>query len=148
MVPVIGFCGASGSGKTTLLAKVVAELAARGVAVGVIKHHGHAEPLPDPDAHKDTERLLAAGARAAALVHAGGLVMKAGGQIASQEPVALANQFMSKQDVVLVEGYKTAEMNKIEVFAQGAEPLMPSGGKILALATPGGGPKRDGLFGL
>ena len=144
MVPVIGFCGASGSGKTTLLAQVAAELAGRGLALGVIKHHGHPEPLAEPDAHKDTERLLAAGAKRAMLVHAGGLILKAGAA-AGADPVALAQEMMPKMDLVLVEGFKTADMDKIEVFAKGTEPMLPTGGKLLALASPDGGAERDGL---
>ncbi|MCL5057026.1 MAG: molybdopterin-guanine dinucleotide biosynthesis protein B, partial [Actinobacteria bacterium] len=39
-IPVISFVGYSGSGKTTFLERLIPELKARNLRVGVIKHHG------------------------------------------------------------------------------------------------------------
>ncbi|CAO0820521.1 hypothetical protein DFAR_1650012 [Desulfarculales bacterium] len=47
-----------------------------------------------------------------------------GGQ---DSPADLARRYMPDLDLVLVEGFKTAPLDKIEVVAQGA-PLLPSGG--------------------
>ena len=134
--PLLGFCGASGSGKTTLVSRVIAELAGRGYAVGAIKHHGHRQPLEPADRHKDSGRLFAAGAARVALAHAGGLMLTAGPGDA-EGPVQIARRFMSGLDLVLVEGYKSASLDKIEVVAPGREPLLPPGGRLLALARRG-----------
>ncbi|MBI4798137.1 MAG: molybdopterin-guanine dinucleotide biosynthesis protein B [Desulfarculus sp.] len=144
--PLLGFVGASNSGKTTLVAAVVAELCRRGLALGVLKHHGHPEPLPLPAAEqgKDTTRHLMAGARRAALVHAGGvrLLTSDGGNLT---PAELTQLYMADLDLVLVEGFKSAALDKIEVVAPGKEPLLPAGGRLLALARRGGTGVEAGL---
>lgn len=147
MVPTIGFCGASGSGKTTLLEKLLAELAGRGRAVGAIKHHGHGGAPADPAAlqAKDTARLHAAGARRVVLAHPGGLSMVAEADFAGLDPAAIVARFFYDLDLVLVEGFKTADIAKIEVVAPGAAPLLPAGGQLLALARRGGGPVEADL---
>jgi molybdopterin-guanine dinucleotide biosynthesis protein MobB len=145
MARLIGFCGAGGSGKTTLLCGVVSRLAARGLAVGAIKHHGHPEPLAAAERAKDTDRLLAAGAARVALSHAGGVWLFAGAQAAAGGPAQMADSFLPGLDLVLVEGYKTSEIDKIEVVAPGREPLLPAGGRLLALARRGGGGVEAGL---
>jgi len=145
MVPVLGFCGASQSGKTTLLCGVIAELKRRGYRVGAIKHHGKADPLPAPEPHKDSARLALAGAERVALAHAGGVFLTIGPDLATLGPRALAEQFLGDMDLVLVEGYKSSDIDKIEVVAPGKEPILPKGGRILALARRGGGGKEAGL---
>ncbi|RJX28947.1 MAG: molybdopterin-guanine dinucleotide biosynthesis protein B [Desulfarculus sp.] len=146
MTPVIGICGASGSGKTTLLTGVIAALKASGLKVGAIKHHGHAGPVIEPAAaqHKDSARLAAAGAARVALAHAHGVSVDAPG-LAKAGPRALAARLMSGLDLVLVEGFKGAGIPKIEVVAPGAQPLLPSGGQLLALARRGGAGSEAGL---
>lgn len=139
MPPILGFCGAAGSGKTTLLCSVIAHLAGLGLKVGAIKHHGHPEPLPLDQPGKDTHRLREAGAGRVALVHAGGVSLTAGPDMAQAEPRALAQGLMAGLDLVLVEGYKRADLDKIEVVAPGREPVLPPGGRLLALARRGGG---------
>jgi molybdopterin-guanine dinucleotide biosynthesis protein MobB len=145
MARIIGFCGAAGSGKTTLLCGVISQLASRGLSVGAIKHHGHPEPLAAAERPKDSDRLLAAGAARVALSHAGGVWLFAGPEAAQAGPAALAGELLPGLDLVLVEGYKSAELDKIEVVAPGREPLLPAGGRLLALARRGGGGTEAGL---
>jgi molybdopterin molybdotransferase len=57
---VISFIGKSGTGKTTFLEKLIPALKARGLSVGVLKHHAHTTPFDVPG--KDTYRLAQAGA--------------------------------------------------------------------------------------
>jgi len=146
MPPVLGFCGAANSGKTTLLCALVAELARRGLKVGVVKHHGHGAPLPPPpdEENKDTGRLSAAGAARVALIHAGGARLNAL-DLSGATPLDLAQEIMTGCDLVLVEGYKTAQIDKIEVVAPGRAPLLPPGGRLLALTRRGGGGLEAGL---
>ncbi len=138
MVPVLGICGASGSGKTTLLCRVISHLASQGLKVGALKHHGHAEPLPLDQEGKDSDRLLKAGAARAILVHAGGLNLTAAPEMARLAPRDIARSLLGDLDLALVEGYKTADLDKIEVVAPGREPLLPRGGRVVALARRGG----------
>ena len=145
MVPVLGFCGASNSGKTTLVCKVIAELTGRGFRVGAVKHHGHAGPPALPDAEKDSGLLARAGAERVALAHEGGVFLTTGPEFSQAGPRALAEGLMAGLDLVLVEGYKSADIDKIEVVAPGAGPILPSGGRLAALARRGGGPEQDGL---
>lgn len=145
MVPLLGFCGASNSGKTTLLCKVIAELTGRGFKVGALKHHGHAGPLGLPDAEKDSGRLAQAGAERVALAHGGGVFLTAGPDSAQAGPRFLADSLMAGLDLVLVEGYKSADIDKIEVVGPKAEPILPPGGRLAALAKRGGGPPQGEL---
>ncbi len=148
MIPLVGFCGASGSGKTTLVCRVIAELTRRGLAVGAVKHHGHPEPLRASAGPKDSDRLAQAGAVRVALVHAGGVWLFAPPEEAQAGPAQVAAGFMPGVDLVLVEGFKRAEIPKIEVVAPGREPLLPPGGRLLALARRGGGGGADREAGL
>jgi len=147
MVPLIAFCGASGSGKTTLLEKVLAELSARGLAVGALKHHGHGGAVVEPAvlAGKDSARLAASGARRVMLRHPGGLSISADASHAALDLPALASRFFYDLDLALAEGFKTAAVDKIEVVAPGAQPLLPPGGQLLALARRGGAGREGDL---
>lgn len=138
MPPILGFCGASNSGKTTLVSRVISQLCGQGFRVGAIKHHGHGAPLPDPGRNKDSGRLAQAGAGRVALVHSGGIVLTADQTEAQASPPEIAAQFMTNLDLVLVEGYKTADIDKIEVVAPDKQPVWPRGGRLLALALRGG----------
>jgi molybdopterin-guanine dinucleotide biosynthesis protein MobB len=146
MIPVIGICGASGGGKTTLIEKLLPLLRERGLKVGVVKHHGHGGPLPLPAEWqgKDSHRLAAAGGARVALSHAGGVWLEAPG-LAGAGPRALAARLMAGMDLVIAEGFKRAGIPKIEVVAPGAEPLLPPGGQLLALARRGGSGTEAGL---
>ncbi|MBV1739726.1 MAG: molybdopterin-guanine dinucleotide biosynthesis protein MobB [Desulfarculus sp.] len=220
MIPVVGICGASGSGKTTLLEKLLPELKARGLKVGVLKHHGHGGPIETPAEWqgKDSQRLAQAGSTRVGLSHAGGVwleasglagagpraraarrlagmgrVIGAGGKraalpqiagvapgrapvrhptacagvprggatggavaqaggvwreaagLAGAGPRALAARLMAGMDLVIAEGFKSAAIPKIEVVAPEREPVLPSGGKLLALARRGGQGTEAGL---
>jgi len=140
---IIGFCGASGSGKTTLVGAVVSQLRGRGLRVGVIKHHGHPQPLATGAGEKDSDRLLAAGAELVALSHAGGVWVFA--PPAEAGPAEIAASLMPALDLVVVEGYKSADIDKIEVVAPGGEPMLPAGGRLVALARRGGAGREAGL---
>ncbi|MCB2194144.1 MAG: molybdopterin-guanine dinucleotide biosynthesis protein B [Deltaproteobacteria bacterium] len=146
MVPVVGICGASGSGKTTLLEKLLPELKKRGLKIGVLKHHGHGAAVETPVEWqgKDSARLVEAGSTRVGLSHAGGVWLQATG-LAGAGPRALAARLMAGMDMVIAEGFKTAAIPKIEVAAPGEPPVLPSGGKLLALARRGGEGTEAGL---
>lgn len=147
MVPLVGFCGASGSGKTTLVEKVIAELTSRGLKVGAIKHHGHGGAIENtPEiSHKDSTRLQKAGALRTGLSHSGGVSLHSGLESAGWQPEEIASRLMYDMDIVIVEGFKKANIEKIEVIAPGKEPILPEGGTLLALARRGGDGEESGL---
>lgn len=140
MVPLVGFCGASGSGKTTLVEKVIAELKSRGLKIGAIKHHGHNSPIStiEEQANKDTSKLQNAGSLRTVLAHMDGISLSIGKESAGWSPDEIASRLMYDMDIVVVEGFKKENIDKIEVVAPGREPMLPSGGRILAIA------RRDG----
>lgn len=146
MVPVVGICGASGSGKTTLVEKLLPLLRERGLKVGVVKHHGHGGPVATPAEWqgKDSQRLAAAGANRVALAHEGGAWLEAPG-LAGAGPRALAARLMAGLDMVIAEGFKSAGIPKIEVVAPEAAPILPKGGRLIALARRGGNGTEAGL---
>jgi molybdopterin-guanine dinucleotide biosynthesis protein MobB len=122
-IPAIAFVGKQNSGKTTLLVQVVAELAARGVRVGTVKHHSHSGFEFDIEG-KDSWRHRQAGSLFT--------VIAAPDQIASvcslNEDIALETIVaqMSLQacdangrqtlDLILVEGYRHGGLPTVELF--------------------------------
>ncbi len=110
---VFGFAGYSGSGKTTLIDRLIPLLMRRGLRVSVIKHAHHEFELDQPG--KDSWRHRKAGAREVLVSSARrwALIHENEGE---QEP-SLAQQLgrFSECDLVLVEGYKTAAIAKLEV---------------------------------
>lgn len=132
---VFGFAGWSGSGKTTLIEQVIPRLVARGLVVSLIKHSHHEFDVDRPG--KDSYRHRAAGcsevlvtsARRWALMHE----LRGAGDLSLE--AALAR--MSPCDLVLVEGFKWADLPKLEIHRAGnGKPwLHPDDPHILAIAS-------------
>jgi molybdopterin-guanine dinucleotide biosynthesis protein B len=132
---VLGVVGWSGSGKTTLLEYLVAQLAARGLRVNVIKHSHHNIVLEPP--HKDSARLRVAGA-AEVMIASPFRVAIMRELRASAEPT-LSEQVarLAPADLTLVEGYKWEALPKLEVYrpALGQPALYPNDPNIIAVAA-------------
>lgn len=132
---VTGIVGWSGQGKTELVVRLVGEIQARGFRVSTIKHAHHNFDIDKPG--KDSYRHRIAGATEVlvssdkrwALIHENRF---------DPEPSldALISR-MSPVDVILIEGFKHDNLNKIEVFrpSTGKEPLFPTDPRIVAVAT-------------
>ena len=67
-IPVFAFAACPGTGKTTLIEKIVRELTARGLRVGVIKHDGHDFEIDREG--KDSWRFTQAGAKVSVIASA------------------------------------------------------------------------------
>jgi len=112
-VPVVTIVGKSKSGKTTLLEKLIAEIKERGYRVGTLKHHSHAGFDIDKPG-KDSWRHAQAGSE-----H---VIIAAPDKIASYRLLARELSFdevigeFSDLDLVLVEGYKSANQPAVEVI--------------------------------
>lgn len=136
--PVIGLCAYSGSGKTTLLEGLLPVLCARKLNVAVIKHAHHSFDVDHPD--KDSFRIRKAGARQVlissqkrwALMHE---AAPDEAELTLQE--ALGQIDASRIDFVIVEGFKSAPVSKIEVHRPDlGKPLIAATDRhVIAIAT-------------
>lgn len=133
---VIGIAGYSGSGKTQLIEALIPQLKARGLRVSVVKHAHHRFDIDHPG--KDSHRHREAGAFEVV--------------IASRHRLALVREFEREAELsvhhliaelydgvdwVLVEGFRHADLPKIEVWraACGHPAHYPEDVFIAAVAT-------------
>ncbi|MFA6318818.1 MAG: molybdopterin-guanine dinucleotide biosynthesis protein B [Elusimicrobiota bacterium] len=118
---VFGVVGWSGSGKTTFIEQLLPFFASRGLRVSVVKHCHH--PVGPEGPGKDSQRHRDAGAAQ---------VLLASGP--SLEP---ALERLSACDLVIVEGFKTEPIPKLEVWRPdpGGPLLHPSDPAIIAVVS-------------
>jgi molybdopterin-guanine dinucleotide biosynthesis protein B len=132
---VFGFAGHSGSGKTTLLRRLIPVLTARGLRVSTIKHahHGFDVDAPGKDSHTHREagatEVMVSSASRWALMHEN-----------RETPEATLDDLlarMSPVDLVLIEGFKREEHDKMEIVrgADEAAVLSRSDKRIVAIAS-------------
>ncbi|MEP0945239.1 MAG: molybdopterin-guanine dinucleotide biosynthesis protein B [Rhizobiaceae bacterium] len=117
MSRLFGIVGWKNSGKTTLVAALVSELTARGLKVSTVKHahHNFAFDKEGTDSFRHRE----AGAHEVALVSSKRWAIIHENTTESEEP-SLEN-IISKLgpcDLILVEGYKNSNIQKIETIRQ------------------------------
>lgn len=127
--------GYSGSGKTTLIEKLLPLLTQRGLRVSVIKHAHHDFDVDRPG--KDSFRHRQAGAAEVLLAANARWVLMSELRGAPEPTLAEYLSRFSPCDLVLVEGFKHAEVRKLEVYraANGKPPLWPDDPSIVAVAT-------------
>jgi len=131
-VPMVSVVGESGAGKTTFLVKLVAELKARGVKVGVIKHHPHDIDIDRPG--KDTWRLAAAGADRVAISTPGrlGLFINLEREMDLDR---LAGLFEGVE-IIITEGYKKGDRPKIEINRRShSDRLISPPGELICIVS-------------
>lgn len=114
--PAVSFVGRHNSGKTTLVCAVIAQLTARGLDVGSIKHHGHAGFAIDVPG-KDSYRQRAAGATETVIASPDALarIKTLPHEMECDRIVAT----MPGHDIVVVEGYRASGLPRIEIMRQG-----------------------------
>lgn len=137
-IPLLGICAcASGMGKTTLLTRLLPQLAAQGLRVSVIKQTHAQFDLDRPG--KDSYRMREAGA-AQVLLSA-----PARWALLTETPPRmddgrlldmLRHLDLTLADLVLVEGFRTAPIPKIEVYRSNCDrqPLALQDGNVIAVA--------------
>ena len=132
---VIGFCGRSGSGKTTLLERLIPCLRAAGQRVAVVKHAHHRFDIDHVG--KDSWRHREAGA--CEVVIASSRRMARIREFETETPPELPALLgeVGDCDWVLVEGFKHAELPKVEVWraAAGHPAQYPDDPWVVAVAT-------------
>lgn len=139
---MFGLAGWSGSGKTTLMVRLLPELVGRGLSVSTVKHaHHHFEiDRPGKDSYEHRQagatEVMITGGRRWALMH----------EIRDTvEPkVADLMRHMTPVDLLMIEGFKSDEHPKLEVYrsATGKPLICRDDPKIVAVASDG---KLDGL---
>ncbi len=135
MTAVIGIVGWSGSGKTTLLEGVVRHLAATGQRVSTIKHAHRRFDMDRPGKDSYRHRVAGAGQVLVLSPDRSALLTEHRGQ--PEPSLADALAMLAPTDIVLIEGYRGAAIDKIEVWraAHGGDPLYGSDARVVAVAS-------------
>jgi molybdopterin-guanine dinucleotide biosynthesis protein B len=137
---VVGFAGYSGSGKTTLVEQLIPALKLRGLRVSVVKHAHHKFDIDQPG--KDTWRHREAGAFEVIAASSQRLaLMREFEQPAELSVHHLIAHLYTGVDWVLVEGFKSSDLLKIEVWRaptqgySGMPARYPDDDFVVAIAT-------------
>ena len=134
--PIIGIAGWKNSGKTTLAVRLIEEFTRRGLRVTTVKHAHHNFQIDD--AETDSARHRRAGAGQVAIVSSKrwALVTELGD--ANEPDFADVIAMLAPADLIVVEGYKTAPIPKIEA-RRGAssheKPLAQNNPHVIAIAA-------------
>ncbi|MCA0243753.1 MAG: molybdopterin-guanine dinucleotide biosynthesis protein B [Proteobacteria bacterium] len=134
---VFGIAGRSGMGKTTLLERLLPELRGRGLVVSLIKHSHKAIEIDRPG--KDSYRLREAGCQEVLLLGRDRWALMHELRGDAEPPLAYLLSRIQPCDLVLVEGFKSGDFPKLEVWraAEGKPPLWPDWPGIVAMAVEG-----------
>lgn len=136
---IISVIGRKNAGKTTLAVALAAEFVRKGRRVMSIKHGTHPADLDKPGT--DSYRHFTEGKTERTLLVTPDrryLFEKAPDDT---DPVTLARRYLAGADIVLVEGYRGADLPKVEVFrkAAGSTPIFdeaaPNAGQWVAIVT-------------
>jgi molybdopterin-guanine dinucleotide biosynthesis protein MobB len=133
----VAFVGAHNAGKTTIVLELVPRLKSLGWTVGVVKHTS--KDVEDDVAGKDSHRHSLSGAAGSILVTPARTTVRRMGP--EEDLDALLAREFSGCDLVLVEGYKTLAMPKIEVRRSAVASVLVRG----AVARVSDTPASDGL---
>ncbi|MGZ8271422.1 MAG: molybdopterin-guanine dinucleotide biosynthesis protein B [Methylophilus sp.] len=135
-LPVLGIVAAgSNAGKTTLITQLIPALAKRNIRVSVIKHAHHKFDIDYPG--KDSYKIREAGAVQTLIASnkRWALMTELAGEQDLEALIAQINP--SYADLILVEGFRQANIPKIEVYrpSLGMPLLANSERNIIAVAT-------------
>lgn len=134
---VFGIVGWKNSGKTTLVCGLVEEFTKRGLTVSTIKHAHHNFSVDQKGTDSFGHRQ--AGAHEVALVSSKRWVIMHENTTDSEEPsLQTMVAKLGPCDLILVEGYKNANIQKLEAVRQGAAketPLWQTHTGIVAVAS-------------
>ena len=134
--PVIGIVGWKKAGKTTLVENLIAEFTRRGLTVASVKHAHHTFQIDDADT--DSARHRRAGAAQVAIVSGSrwAIVTELGDTPEPDLPGVL--QKLEPCDLIIVEGYKSATIPKIEARRReggAGPPLAEEDPNVIAIAS-------------
>jgi molybdopterin-guanine dinucleotide biosynthesis protein B len=133
---VVGICGWSGAGKTTLIEGLIAALKGAGQRVSVVKHAHHRFDIDHEG--KDSWRHRKAGAFEVLVASSKRMALMREYEAEVEHDVhALIAELAPVADWVLVEGFRHADLLKLEVWREGvgSAPLYPADPYVVAVAT-------------
>ena len=133
---LIGIVGWKKSGKTTLCVRLIEEFTRRGFRVASVKHAHHAFQIDDGDT--DSARHRRAGAAQVAIVSAKRWALVTELRDAPEPDFADVIASLEPSDIVIVEGYKSAAIPKIEarrLAAHDRTPLSQTDPDVIAIAA-------------
>ena len=132
---VIGFCGYSGSGKTTLVEQLIVRMRLASQRVSVVKHAHHAFDIDHEG--KDSWRHRQAGAFEVVIASDRRLAKIREYEVQAEPTVHQLIAELYDCDWVLVEGFKHADLLKIEVWraAAGKPVQYPNDPYVVAVST-------------
>lgn len=132
---VIGFCGYSGSGKTTLVEQLIVRMRLASQRVSVVKHAHHAFDIDHEG--KDSWRHREAGAFEVVIASDRRLAKIREFEVPAEPTVHQLVAELYDCDWVLVEGFKHADLLKIEVWrsATGKPAQYPHDPYVVAIST-------------
>ena len=113
---IFGFCGYSGAGKTTLIEGLIPRFVQQGLTVSLIKHTHRGFDMDRPG--KDSWRHREAGAQEVMLLSdERWVLMHEMRELSATSPPKLDDMIkhISPCDLLILEGFKTAAWDKIEV---------------------------------
>lgn len=134
--PLIGIAGWKNSGKTTLTVRLVGEFVRRGLDVATIKHAHHNLRIDEEET--DSARHRRAGAAQVAIVSSSRMALVTEYAERDEPPFAEVIDMIAPADLIIVEGYKTAPIPKIEARRMGSpgkRPLAPDDPDVIAIAA-------------
>jgi molybdopterin-guanine dinucleotide biosynthesis protein B len=136
-LPLLGFAAYSGTGKTTLLCKLIPLLKAKGIRIGVVKHAHHDFDIDYPG--KDSYELRQSGASNIVIASRKRTAIIIEHADEYEEPTledVLKHTHTEGLDLILVEGFKLANLPKIELHRKALEKpyLYPNDNNIIAIA--------------
>ena len=117
--PMIGFAAYSGTGKTTLLEKVIVNLKARGLRLGVLKHDAHDFDIDHEG--KDSWRFQKAGADITLIASATKMALVEQRPRTFEENIAMLHDV----DLILVEGDKQEALPGIGICRVATDKGLP-----------------------
>lgn len=136
---LVSVVGKKNAGKTSLVVVLCKELVRRGHRVMTIKHGSH--PFEIDQQGRDTWRHMHEGGAERVVMETPGLRVLLAKPTEPMGPRELAERFLSDAQLVIVEGFKTSDLPKVEVF-RGAvhptplyDPALPDAANYLALIT-------------
>ena len=114
MTKIVSIIGHKNAGKTTLVAALAHEFKRQKRRVATIKHASHPVDVDRPDT--DSWRHFHEGKADGVLVASPELRVTFERRLDTAGPEELASRYFADMDIVLVEGFKTAPIPKIEVY--------------------------------
>jgi molybdopterin-guanine dinucleotide biosynthesis adapter protein len=122
-IPIIGIAGWKKSGKTTLVTRLIAEFTARGLKVATVKHAHHDFQIDEGETDSARHRRAGAGQVAVVSSKRWAVINELAG--APEPTLSEVISWIGPCDLIIVEGYKSAPIPKIEVRRSGALSQVP-----------------------